>query len=308
MAPRSRSTLWRSQNFLRSPELVDRLLDRSGIGPPDLVYDLGAGAGVLIDRLAKRCRRVVAVEADPRLCAGLRRRFADRPNVEVRCADARAVALPGQPYKVFANLPFDATAAIVGRLVGAPRPPDDAFLAVQREAAERFVGRPTTTLYALLLAPWFEPSVEHRFRRSDFEPAPAVDVVLLRLRKRGPPLVAAAQAQLYRDFVTAAFTAWQPSVGSALARAVGPRAAAAIVRAAEVDPARQPSAVPLAGWLRLFGAFARVGDPGAHDAVAGAERALRRQQARLRKRHRTSLARRSPRPPPRYRSREGVIA
>jgi 23S rRNA (adenine-N6)-dimethyltransferase len=296
MTPRSRSTLWRSQNFLRRPELVDRLLDRSGIGPADVVYDLGAGAGALTEGLAARCQRVVAVEADPRLCAELRRRFADRPRVEVRRADVLGLALPRRPYKVFASLPFDATAAIVTRLLGAPLAPEDAFLVVQREAAERFVGAPSETLYALLLKPWFAPSVEHRFRRGDFDPAPGVDVVLLRLRKRGPPLVDPGEAQLYRDFVTACFTAWRPTLGDALTHVVGPRLAGTAVRRTGVDPTRRPSATPFAAWLRLFGAFAAVADGPARRAVAGAELGLRRRQARLRKRHRTPVAARPPRP------------
>ena len=298
MTARDRSTLWRSQNFLRRSDLVERLLDRSGIGPADVVYDLGAGTGALTEGLAARCRRVVAVEADPRLCALLRRRFADRPNVEVRCADVLDLPLPRRPYKVFANPPFDATAAIVTRLVGAPAPPLDTFLAVQWEAAERFLGVPTETLYALLLKPWFAPSVEHRFSRRDFEPAPGVDVVLLRLRKRGPPLVAAADARLYRDFVTACFTAWRPTLGDALARVVGPRLARAALRRAGVDPAPRPSATPFAAWLRLFSAFAALADGTARRAVDGAELGLRRQQARLRKRHRTATPKRPPRPRP----------
>src|SRR5437870_1519851 len=174
MAPRSPSSLWRTQNFLRRPTLVDSLLDRSEIGPADLVYDVGAGTGILTDRLADRCRRVVAVEKDPRLCSLLQRRFRDRPNVVVRCANFLDVALPGRPYKVFASPPFDATAAIISKLLAARLPPEDAFLAIQREAADRFTGTPTETLVALLLKPWFAPTVEHHFRREDFAPAPGV--------------------------------------------------------------------------------------------------------------------------------------
>src|SRR5690349_11167797 len=100
MAPRSPSSLWRTQNFLRRVALVDSLLDRSRIGPADLVYDVGAGTGVLTHRLADRCRRVVAVEKDARLCAQLARRFDGRTNVVVRCADFLDVALPTRTYKV----------------------------------------------------------------------------------------------------------------------------------------------------------------------------------------------------------------
>src|SRR5687767_15220589 len=54
-------------------------------------------------------------------------------------------------------------------------------------------------------------SLLHRFRRTDFIPAPSVDAVFVRLHKRGPPLVAEIEAQLYRDLVAACFAAWRPS-------------------------------------------------------------------------------------------------
>src|SRR5215213_10938052 len=59
-----------SQNFLRSPRLVDQLLDRSGIGAGDLVIEVGPGRGVITERLAARCRQVLAVEQDPVLVEG----------------------------------------------------------------------------------------------------------------------------------------------------------------------------------------------------------------------------------------------
>ena len=46
MADRADATNIRhSQNFLTSRRLVDRVLERSGISPEDLVLDVGAGPG-----------------------------------------------------------------------------------------------------------------------------------------------------------------------------------------------------------------------------------------------------------------------
>ena len=116
MARRDRSTLWRTQNFLRDPKLVEAIVGRADIGKTDTVYDLGAGRGVITNALARRAGRVVAIEKDPRLFERLRARFADGGKVDVRHADILTHALPRRDYIVFANPPFDATAAIVRRL------------------------------------------------------------------------------------------------------------------------------------------------------------------------------------------------
>jgi 23S rRNA (adenine-N6)-dimethyltransferase len=283
------STLRHSQNFLLSPRLVDRLLDRAGIAADDLVIEIGPGRGVITARLAARCRQVLAVEKDPDLVEKLRGRFADTANVALFAADFLEFPLPRSPYKVFANIPFDVTAAIVGKLTSGVSPPVDSFLAVQREAAARFLGAPRETLAAVRLKPGFAPSVVHAFRPTDFSPVPGVEVVLLRLQRRDVPLVAAEDAARFADLVTFAFTAWQPTVRQALALALPRREVSAIERAADIALDRPPSALPFAAWLDLFGAFRMVmRERGS--AIDGARERLERQQAGLRKVHRTRMA------------------
>lgn len=289
-AERDGSTLWRTQNFLASPSAIDPILDRSGIGKGDVVIDIGAGAGMVTAAIVARGARVLAVERDRVLCGALRRRFAMTDEVTVECRDFLGMSLPSTSYKVFASPPFDVITAIVTKLTRAKRPPDDVLLTVQREAAARYAGHPSETLYALLLKPWFAPSVIHRFHPDDFRPRPGVDVVMLRLRKRGPPLVRSSEGHLYRDFVTACFTAWRPTLGAALARVLGPRSATILLRQVSLDPARPPSSVPFSEWLKLFRAFARS-PVQVRCRVAGAERHLGAQQAHVRKRHRTRVPR-----------------
>lgn len=310
MAVEQRRSVVYAQNFLRDPRLVERLVRRAGIGPHDLVLEIGPGAGVITERLAAHARRVVAVEKDALLAARLQRRFAGRPHVAIRPADFLDCPLPAGPYKVFANIPFNVTAAIVGKLTSGTSPPNDAFLVVQAEAAQRYVGSaggaggagssggpgsshvrgPRETLAALLLKPWFEPSLFHRFRRDDFAPPPGVDVLMLRLRKRGPPLVSPADAPLYRDFVVHVFTARRRCLGSVLAELFGARRSRRIACCIGIevdDPQLRPGTLPFDRWPALFQAFRDQADPVAHERVAGAARRLQRQQAGLQKQHRT---------------------
>jgi 23S rRNA (adenine-N6)-dimethyltransferase len=288
-----------SQNFFRSSVLVDRLLDASDIRSTDLVLDLGAGSGVIAACLARRGCQVVAVEQDACLAERLRLRFAEVPNVRVRHADILRMYLPNRPYKVFSNIPFDATSAIVSRLthaaLEAEAEAEDLYLVVQREAAERFIGAPWTTLQAVLLFPWFEASIVHTFRRTDFTPVPRVDVVMLRLRKRGPPLLTSIDAQLYRDFVICLFS------GNSLRLLVGKRRAERLTRAVDIIDA-SPMRIPAPRWLQLFRAALGAGRDELRWSVPHAEQHLRQTQRRLHKLHRTSARRL--RPPPRSVTRE----
>jgi 23S rRNA (adenine-N6)-dimethyltransferase len=281
-----------AQNFLRDGRAADALLNQTALAPDDVVCEIGPGTGTLTDRLARRCRHVVAVEKDARLADVLRRRFAARPNVTVFEGDFLAFPLPVTRYKVVANPPFNVTAAVVTKLADTPYPPEDTYLAVQREAAQRFAGDPLETLASVRLKPWFEPSVVHRFARRDFVPEPGVDVVLLRLRKRGPPLVPNEDAALFRDFVAHGFSAWQPSLRRAYAGVLGARAEPWLRQqpgVVEVRPKLDvtPRQLPFDEWLALFWYFKACTGPPARQRVVGAEARLRRQQADLQKIHRT---------------------
>jgi 23S rRNA (adenine-N6)-dimethyltransferase len=289
MSPVSSSRSIRySQNFLRDPVLVASLLDMCDIGGGDDVYEIGPGKGIMTEQLALRCKQVVAIEKDPHLAALLSRRFAGWTHVTIHHGDFLEYLLPRhRPYKVVANIPFNITAAIVNKLTMAECPPVEAHLAMQREAAEALLGAPRESLRSLLLKPWFELEVAHRFRRSDFMPAPRVDVVMLRLRKRGPPLVSSRERRCFRDFAVYVFTAWRPTVSATLASVFTKQQLQHLRRDLGFDFDVPPTSLPFEHWLTLFESFTTLTPDRARQLIAGSEDRLLRQQQRLQKTHRT---------------------
>lgn len=281
-----RSVLY-SQNFLKSSRLVASLLDRCHIRPCDTVYEIGPGKGIITEQLASRCKQVIAIEKDPLLAVALRQRFADTPNVTIHEGDFLQFRLPSTPYKVCASIPFNITTAIMTRLTTVPCPPEEAYLTMQREAACKFLGQPSASLYAMLLKPWFELDIVHRFRRHDFIPEPRVDVVMLRLRKRGPPLVSQRDRQAFRDFVVYSFTAWRPTVSETLKEIFTAKQIRHAASETGIDFDDTPSSLTCEQWLALFEGFKQITNDLAWQTIKGSERRLQTQQERLQKIHRT---------------------
>ena len=110
----------RSRHFLRSRSLAAAIVAGADLDASELVVDIGAGTGRLTAELARVARRVVAIELDPQLAAGLRGRWS---NVSVVEGDARTVALPDEPFRVVANIPFAHTSDLLHRLLDDPRLP-----------------------------------------------------------------------------------------------------------------------------------------------------------------------------------------
>jgi 23S rRNA (adenine-N6)-dimethyltransferase len=101
------------------PDQARRLVRDAGVGPGDLVVDLGAGTGGITGPLMATGARVIAVELHPRRAAVLERRFA-ATGCRVVVGDIVDWQPPDRPFRVVANPPF-AVLATTLRLLTAPR-------------------------------------------------------------------------------------------------------------------------------------------------------------------------------------------
>jgi 23S rRNA (adenine-N6)-dimethyltransferase len=283
MSPSVRQSVVYAQNFLKSSQLVSSLLDGCDIGGDDVVYEIGPGKGIITEQLALHCKRVVAIEKDPCLANQLLPRFAGSSNVTIHQGDFLDYPLPHKTYKVVANIPFNITAAIVTRLTMAHNPPEDAYLTMQREAAGMFLGVPHESLRSILLKPWFEMEIMHRFRREDFLPAPRVDVVMLRMRKRGPPLVNGSDRQCFRDFAVHLFTAWRPTLGAALTGVFTRQQLKQVHKELGFHVDVPPTSLAFEQWLKLFAYFKVFRNERTMRLISGSEHRLTQQQRRLQK-------------------------
>ena len=244
-----------SQHFLRSRSLAARLVDQSTISARDLVVEIGPGRGILTHELAKRSGRLVAVELDRRLVTGLRETYADNDHVDVVLGDFLQFPLPTCSYKVFGNVPYSATAAIVRHLTDAATPPVDAYCIVQREAAERFAGGipfAPETAASLLLKPWWQIEICHRLRRSDFSPPPSVESVMLWLARRTRPLVQESHAQIYKKFISESFGRRGNTVRQCLKGIFTGPQVARLAHNLRFNSNARPSELAFDQWLGLF--------------------------------------------------------
>lgn len=97
--------------FVPTPiEVVDRMLEMAGVGPGDVVYDLGSGDGRVVIRAAKKYgARGVGVELDSWLVAAARAKAKEEGVenlVEFRAGDAAKTDLAGATVVTLYMLPW----------------------------------------------------------------------------------------------------------------------------------------------------------------------------------------------------------
>jgi 16S rRNA (adenine1518-N6/adenine1519-N6)-dimethyltransferase len=189
------------QHFLASEDVAARVVDSLGDVSQCTVLEIGPGRGILTSLLAKRARRLIAVELDRVLAAQLRLKFGMARNVEVIEADVLAIdfdslfgpkpglSQPGielkpQPVKVVGNLPYYITSDILLRLFEFSKYFDTIVIMVQREVAERIAAEPGGRDYGMLSATTqLYARVEKLFTLPPgaFVPPPKVHSAVLRL-------------------------------------------------------------------------------------------------------------------------------
>ena len=196
-----------SQHFLRTPQIVAELIGHTNIRKNDVVYDLGAGSGVITDVLASKAKAVYAVEIEPGALELLRLNMRFHDNVTILQKDILTVIPPHESYKILANPPFSIIAPLVRHFTALKNSPKALFLIVQKQFAYKTVvsDQHFTSQLGIQLAPYYIARIRKPLKRTDYTPPPAVDTVLLELKKRDEPLLPLAQMQAFWAFVERCF-------------------------------------------------------------------------------------------------------
>jgi 16S rRNA (adenine1518-N6/adenine1519-N6)-dimethyltransferase len=189
------------QHFLASEDGAARIVEALGDVSQSTVLEIGPGRGMLTSLLAKRARRLIAVELDRVLAAQLRLKFGMSRNVEIIEGDILAIDLdslfgpkpglsrPGidlkpEPVQVVGNLPYFITSDILLRLFEFSKYFESIVIMVQREVADRLAAKPGGRDYGMLSATaQLYARVENLFSLPPgaFEPPPKVYSTVLRM-------------------------------------------------------------------------------------------------------------------------------
>jgi 16S rRNA (adenine1518-N6/adenine1519-N6)-dimethyltransferase len=178
------------QNFLRDAQAVERIVAALGDVSSRTVIEIGPGRGAITGALAARAGRVLAIEVDRELAAGLRERFAGG-NVTITEQDvltfdfAAAAGTAGERLAIVGNLPYGITSPILLKLAASHAALDRAVLMVQREVADRIVAGPGSRDYGILsVTVQMHGPVERLFTLppAAFSPPPEVHSTVFRWR------------------------------------------------------------------------------------------------------------------------------
>ena len=269
------------QHFLADPSAAIRIAESFGDLSRSTVLEIGAGQGALTSLLARRARRLIAIELDRVLAAQLRMRFSLVPNVEIIEGDILAIDFdtlfgpkpgstrPGmnhqpEPVRVVGNLPYFITSDILLRLFSYRRYFETIVLMVQREVADRLAAPPGSSEYGLLSATaQLYARVEKLFTLppSAFSPPPKVYSAVVRLtiasRIEGLDVPEAG----FIDFLRKSFGQKRKTLWNNLKADYPPAALRAALEKSGIKPTVRAEALSLEKSAALFRALLESAGP-----------------------------------------------
>ena len=256
-----RPTKQRGQNFVHDANTVRRIVAAAGVGPHDVVLEIGPGLGSLTLGLLEAGCQVVAVEIEASLAARLPRTAAERlpghgDALRTIEADALTVAsLPDpQPTAVVANLPYNVSVPVLLHVLASFPSVRGGLVMVQSEVADRLVAPPGSKVYGVPSAKlaWYgEARRVGSVPPTVFWPVPNVDSGLVAFTRREPPATTATREQVF-TVIDAAFAQRRKMLRGALAGLFGSSAAASdVLTRAGVDPQARGEVLGIADFVRI---------------------------------------------------------
>lgn len=181
------------QHWLRSDDVLNKILRAGQLQPSDRILEIGPGTGNLTRLLLPFVESLTAVEIDRDLCEKLRKTMTQK-NFQLIEGSILDIPLPAETNKVIANIPYNITGEILKKLLGTLSEPVHQFeqivLLVQKEIGDRLAAKAGHKAYNALSVK-IQYLAECQFicdvPATAFYPPPKVNSAVVRIIPRPTP-------------------------------------------------------------------------------------------------------------------------
>lgn len=245
------------QNFLTDKNIIDKIIEGTGITEKDTVLEIGPGIGVITAEAAERARRVIAVEVDSSLLPILEETLGEYSNVRIINEDVLKLDInriieeeQAERVKIIGNLPYYITTPIIMKLLDEEVKAESITVMMQKEVADRIKAGPGSKAYgAISAAVQYYCTVEKIIDvpRTVFVPQPKVDSVVLKFKLREQKAAVVQDKRLFFECIKAGFGQRRKTLLNSLqtVRGTSKEVIAASLATAGIDASRRAETLTL---------------------------------------------------------------
>tara|TARA_B100000674_G_C37861506_1_gene925028 strand:- start:146 stop:928 length:783 start_codon:yes stop_codon:yes gene_type:complete len=203
-----------SQNFLRDPLVIQKIINFIGLKKDDYVIEIGPGDGSLTLPLLEFLGKIDAIEIDRDLCKKLKEKCLPYGNLNLFNIDILNFNLSknkinNKALRIVGNLPYNISTPTLFHLLKFKENIQDMNFMLQKEVVDRIVAKPNTKSYgrlSVMLQAYCE--VQHLFdiSPSAFDPIPKVESSLVYIKPRKTQKIVIENESNFNNLVSACFS------------------------------------------------------------------------------------------------------
>lgn len=170
------------QHFLNSDRIARAIVSGAGISRNDTVYEVGTGLGILTPLLCEKAKMVISVDADKALFENAKSNLSQIGNLALQFGDGFK---KNNEFSVFvSSLPYSKSRLAMEWLARTPF--SHGVIVVQKEFAQKLLSRSASERRAVRVIAnhALEITKIAAVGKNNFDPPPAVDSVLLKIRQK----------------------------------------------------------------------------------------------------------------------------
>lgn len=245
------------QNFLISQEIIEKILEAGELNKKDVVLEIGPGTGNLTFELAKKVKKVLAVEKDRRFSLILKKEKKRQgiKNVEIIQGDILKIInflfIKNYPYKVIANIPYYLTSRLIKNLLEHQNKPRLIVLMVQKEVAKRICAKPPKmNLLAISVQFYAAPKIVSFVPKTCFWPQPKVDSAIIKIIPKTLPF---EEPEKFFKIVKIGFSQPRKQLVNNFSKKLGfdKIKLQEILKAIKINPKSRAENLTIEDWLKL---------------------------------------------------------
>lgn len=250
------------QHFLIDRNILYKIVRAAQINEKDIVLEVGPGLGEMTVELAKKAKKVIAVEIDPKLLEVLKKKVMDYPNVEVVRGDILKLNFDKLLHqgkdlvKVVANLPYQISTPLLFRFIESRHLFFTLTLMLQKEVAERMAASPGRKEYgplSIFVQMASNISISFFVKSTAFLPPPKVESAVIHITWKEKPMAEVIDEEWFKKIVRGCFGYRRKTLTNALKHSglPFPPAMELRIKSIGIDPQRRPETLSIQEFANL---------------------------------------------------------
>jgi 16S rRNA (adenine1518-N6/adenine1519-N6)-dimethyltransferase len=244
------------QNFLLNEKILDKIVSFCNLKKDDVALEIGSGIGNLTKKLAKKAKKVFAIEKDERLVKILARELGNQKNIKIIQGDILKINLKKlgikKGYKVVGNLPYRIAKKVIQKFLNEKPKPKLMVVMVQKEVAKKICAKEgKLNILGAILQMISKPKIKMIVKKENFWPKPKVDGAILEIKPKNKRLEIH-----FLKVLKAGFSQPRKTIKNNLKKIFGKKVIQ-VLESLNIDPNLRPQELKLTSWEKLAKFFAK---------------------------------------------------